>query len=396
LKKEEVKTPDNLMLSEDAHKHRNSCRFTKQSASTPKAPRFTGRCDDLDGYIYDVSSPRQAADTFTKTTREVAEYVGQTYKYGADAQLAIEKLAPPIIAEPDDPEENASGTINRIWEKDVNKYVKRKNMLSENLKTAYSLVYGQCTDALRAKLEAQPGHSAEASDVIALLKSIKTVMFSFQAQKYAPRALCEAKRRFYSMRQGKDSTCQQYLETYQNCIDVITFCGGKIGTDNGLVDNALRPLMRGNATAAQLAAANNFSKNAYIAVGFILGADPARYGKLLEDLENDHTQKQDRFPKTLDEAYSLLVHWKQNPRNMARGLGSSNDGVSFTNVGEDDDDGGAKSHRTSKPAWKKGQARGTTPLEFIRCFRCEKKTTTQMSVPTPTLRPQPGRPKRVE
>ena len=103
-------------------------------------------------------------------------------------------------------------------------------------------------------------------------------MFSFQAQKYAPQALREAKRRFYSMRQGKGSTCQQYLETYQNCIDVITFCGGEIGTNNGLVDNALRPLMRENATAAQFAAANNFSKNAYIAVGFILGADPARYG----------------------------------------------------------------------------------------------------------------------
>jgi len=131
--------------------------------------------------------------------------------------------------------------------------------------------------------------------------------------------------------------------------------------------------MRANATAAQLAVANNFSKNAYIAVGFILGADPARYGKILEDLENDHTQKQDRFPKTLDEAYLLLVHWKQNPCNMARGLGSSNDGVSFTKVGEDDDDGGAKSHRTSRPAWKKGQARGTTPLEFITCFCCNKK-----------------------
>jgi len=233
-------------------------------------------------------------------------------------------------------------------------------------------VYGQCTGALRAKVEAQPGlsDSAEASDVIALLKSIKTVMFSFQAQKYAPQALCEAKRRFYSMRQGKDRTCQQYLETYQDCIDVITFCGGEIGTNNGLVDNNLRPLMHANATAAQLAAANIFSK---IAVGFILGADPARYGKVIEDLENDHTQKQDQFPKTLDEAYSLLVHWKQNPRNIARGLGSSNDGMSFTNVGEDADDGGAKSHQTSKSAWKKGQARGTTPLEFITCFRCDKK-----------------------
>jgi len=39
----------------------------------PKASRFTGHCDDLDG----KKGPRQAAaDTFSKTTCEVAKYVG--------------------------------------------------------------------------------------------------------------------------------------------------------------------------------------------------------------------------------------------------------------------------------------------------------------------------------
>ena len=46
------------------------------------------------GHIYDCSDARQS-DIFAKTTKEIAGYVDRTYKYGSDAGLAVEKLAPP-------------------------------------------------------------------------------------------------------------------------------------------------------------------------------------------------------------------------------------------------------------------------------------------------------------
>jgi hypothetical protein len=39
-------------------------------------PKFGGRCEELTGHIYDYASPRQATDQYTKTTREICEYVG--------------------------------------------------------------------------------------------------------------------------------------------------------------------------------------------------------------------------------------------------------------------------------------------------------------------------------
>ena len=42
--------------------------------------RFVGRTTDLNGHIYDCSDIRQA-DQFIKTTKEIAEYIGRTYKY---------------------------------------------------------------------------------------------------------------------------------------------------------------------------------------------------------------------------------------------------------------------------------------------------------------------------
>jgi hypothetical protein len=84
----------------------------------------------------------------------------------------------------------------RIWEKQVDEHVKRETMLEENLKTAYSLIYGQCSDVLRAKLESRPNHATieGVADSIGLLENIRTVMFQFQSQRYSPLALHEAKR----------------------------------------------------------------------------------------------------------------------------------------------------------------------------------------------------------
>ncbi len=66
-----------------------------------------------------------------------------------------------------------------------------------------------------------------------------------------------------------------------------------------------------------------------MAVAFLLGADCARYGRLIEILENDYLQGQNKYPRTVTTAYNLLSNWKQDPCNSMRVLGQVNDGVSF-------------------------------------------------------------------
>jgi hypothetical protein len=81
-----------------------------------------------------------------------------------------------------------------------------------------------------------------------------------------------------------------------------------------------------------------------------------RHGKLIEDLENDHVQRNDKYPKTLVEAYDLLIHWKQDPNNLMHVVGSSSDGVAFTNIGEE-----------SRPT----QARSRQEHPLIQCYNCQ-------------------------
>jgi hypothetical protein len=148
-----------------------------------KQPRIEGKCVDLKGFIYDCSDSKQA-DIFTKTTKEVAEYVGRTYKYGCDARLAIENLEEPTLTLPNDPSDTTTKTETRIWEKEVDKYVSKKSYLKENLNTLDSLVWGQCTDAMRARIDAIDEHNemSNKGNSIALLKAIKALDYNFQSQ----------------------------------------------------------------------------------------------------------------------------------------------------------------------------------------------------------------------
>jgi hypothetical protein len=69
-----------------------------------------------------------------------------------------------------------------IFKGELNTYVKRKAILSQNIQKTYALVIGQCTDLLQSKLKQQnQWHQISAEqDAIALLSLIKTIAFRFK------------------------------------------------------------------------------------------------------------------------------------------------------------------------------------------------------------------------
>jgi hypothetical protein len=215
---------------------RNRRRPFKEQGTAIRQPKFEGKCEELKGDIYDCSDPRQS-DTFVKTTKEIAEYVGRTFKYGSDARLAVENLSMPVMTEPNDPADTASKTQVRIWGKKVDKYVKRETYLSENMKTMYSLVWGQCTDVMRQKVETISNFELISGngDGLALLQAIKDLVYNFQCQKYLLHALHESKRHFYFCVQGKYAMTSVNLEQFQTIIDVIKHSGGSIRKDPGIL-----------------------------------------------------------------------------------------------------------------------------------------------------------------
>jgi hypothetical protein len=142
-------------------------------------------------------------------------------------------------------------------------------------------------------------------------------------------------------------TCQQYYETFKNNVEVIEYCGGTLGKDTGLVNAELTTagLTRATAGPGQLRDAEDAAKErVLVACALLYGSNRVRYGKLLEDLENDYTQGANKYPSTLQQAYALLLHWKQDPRNVVRLMEGVNDGGSHLPTS------GRKLHRAAAKA----------------------------------------------
>jgi hypothetical protein len=56
------------------------------------------------------------------------------------------------------------------------------------MKTLYTLIWGQYSEAMRARLESKPSYAAmyAAYDSLKLLKSLKASVYNFQGLKYLP------------------------------------------------------------------------------------------------------------------------------------------------------------------------------------------------------------------
>ena len=106
--------------------------------------------------------------------------------------------------------------------------------------------------------------------------------------------------------------CQQYYESFKNNADVLEYARGTLGKEPGLVNVMLEAagVKWDEVTGMQLATAKAATKKHVCAIRLLTGNDCTHYGKLLEDLENDFTQGQDNYPAMIQQAYSLLVHWK--------------------------------------------------------------------------------------
>jgi len=92
----------------------------------------------------------------------------------------------------------------------------------------------------------------------------------------------------------------------------------------------------------------------FFAILFMYMADWQKYGKIIEDMENNILQKKDLFLENMSDACKLLSGW-QNNYGRRSVCTEANDGVTFATVSEDKD-----------------EQKKTSKKKEITCFRCKK------------------------
>ena len=91
---------------------------------------------------------------------------------------------------------------SKIFDKEIDIYMKRRSALYDNVQKSYSLVLRQCTYLLKSKLKQSNEWNAASTayDVLILIRVIRTITFKFDEQKYLPLALLQLKANLYNIR----------------------------------------------------------------------------------------------------------------------------------------------------------------------------------------------------
>jgi len=220
----------------------------------------------------------------------------------------------------------------------VSAYCTHTDYLDSNLKTAYAVIWGQCSEAMKAKLTSLDDVETKSheSDCVWILKEIKGIKYRFEGQRYIYLSLENARTTCYAYTQGAEDSISSYLEHFCSPVEVLEHYGGVIGEDPGFL----------NATAAVSADADHATKRLKIArdrtlaLAFLKRANPRRFGTLWADLENQFSRGNDQYPTNLTAAYSLLVNFKppkrdeprRNPRSQESAV-EEEDGITFMQAG---------------------------------------------------------------
>ena len=191
---------------------------------------------------------------------------------------------------------------------------------------------GQCSEITRTKVEAKEKYTETRRelDMLSLLTFTKEISYCYEGHKHVAHRLYEAQCRFFTLYQGKDATDQDYLERFNTTVAMLNQIGAaRIGNDGTLTEAILKNHADGS-NVDMIIKAEEESKEGYYAMAFLRGADRERYGKLLEDLDNDYVKGKNSHLKTVSGAYSLLTNYRQYKMYTLNGGG---DGMEFASMG---------------------------------------------------------------
>ena len=217
----------------------------------------------------------------------------------------IKKMEDTTIPEPNDPQKDCNMTKTEIWKKQVSSYVKRAESYLENKSKLYSVIWGQCSETMKTKIQAFEAYED--------LSEVKGISYCFETRENLYSAMHDAKVAVYTNKEGKDKT-DCFKDTYQ----VVMHYRGSLCNDEVLILYEMIVMIIATMTgtnptldATDLERATKNAKNKVLAMSFFEGADKARYGLLQIKLKNNYSRGTDQYASNhATEAYKLVSYTK--------------------------------------------------------------------------------------
>ena len=290
-------------------------RRNNRSRGGSGTPKFKGKCDDLTGHIYDVGAPNSAQDLFANTTREIAECAAREHTNAGEFGSGLPVLQLPATTRPARPAANDPIAFEE-WKIELKEFKDKEQRRKTNEEKVFFLILGQCSDALRDRLESLDNWNdmLQDKDLIELLREIRTAMCQRVTNQAPAHSLIDAETNLHKFRQTENMSNTAYLEKLKSLVEVYEHAGGEPGMTQQRVANFtdLTGVDPNNAVAAAAAAAAGraAAKDNYMATLLSLRSDPKRCGNLVNDIVNGFTRGTNEHPATLTNAHAHLTNFR--------------------------------------------------------------------------------------
>ena len=158
-----------------------------------------------------------------RTSEEIALYIGRKYSTGLYIRPVILKLSKlekigtkPTLPVDDKGNPSKDEVDLAIFKENVKSYSLLQRQYAADLKKTYNLILGQCSEDMQAKIEAHNDYSfidqsgSHESDLIELLKIIRSIMCNFQSQRLPEISFITAMQRLFSLYQFENESVQNF------------------------------------------------------------------------------------------------------------------------------------------------------------------------------------------
>ena len=261
--------------------------------------------------------------------KEMLAHVGLTYKeYTTELKEGLENLMLADPIEPDNPPPPPPPEGNQVafelWKMDIKEYREKLKVFANFRAGFYSLVLGQCTDALQEPLKSHHDYQAASQDGIALLVIIRSLIHTFEENRNLSDAIVDMKEKFYKFFHGRHMTLERYDELFLAQVEVLDEVGIMIEDDALVMEVAGQ-----NGRAVPNDDDCSEAQNQELAIQFIRGTNTQHKG-YLHHLQNSYLDGTDNYPRTVHAAYNILQ--RREEETPVHGVES--DGVSFAQSGQ--------------------------------------------------------------
>ena len=243
-----------------------------------------------------------------------------------------------------------------IWGLRMKKFVDGIEELEANARKLFSLIMGQCTNAMQERLKTRQDFEVKKklSDSLWLLESLKEIMTGVQDTAH-PYMLAVTKLKEFAMCiQKSGETTEEYKE---RCVAALQELKVAIGP------NVLKNIDVGDGKKGEDV------EDRFMAAYMLSNADRVRHGDRVSDLEKDYEVGQDNIPDKPSKAFEILVSTEERLRREHQRYNRSRNArdVSFYQGG-----GGVQGPRRQWPEGEERVPGSDGTLQIIQCHRCNK------------------------